>query len=69
MKNLRSITKNEARQILNDNNEYIVWANNIPIETEEIIKEFGLTQYENQPDGCMNLEHKTQDFRIEDIIF
>ena len=65
MKNLMEITKNLARRLLNDNGEYLVWIDGSDIECEEIVNEFGLNISDN---GIAILEHKTKDFRIEDII-
>ncbi len=53
-------------QNIGNNSEYLVWADNTPITVEEIQNEFFVQELEN---GQFNLEHNTDDFRVENIEF
>lgn len=65
MKTLK-LTKENVSQIFSDNEEYLTWANEVPITKSELMRLFVITQYDN----CQyNLEHIDDDFRIENIIF
>jgi len=67
MKNLiENITNKKAQEIKTNNTEYLVWADDSEITVEELISNFIITEHDN---GSVNLEHKQDDFRIEDIIF
>ncbi len=61
---IEQIKKQLAEQIINDNAEYIVWADDTPISVEELTHHFRIVQYDN---GTWNLHHKTDDYQIEDI--
>ena len=52
--------------LVEPNSEYMVWKNGDEITKNELINEFHLTQYN---DGQINVEHNTEDFRIEDVEF
>jgi len=55
-----------AEMIKNENHEYLVWADGTEITINDIMNHFSLTEY---PNGYRNLEHKVEDFRIENIIY
>ena len=63
---IENINNELAEKIWNDNLDYMIWDDDISqIEIDEL-SQFMVTQYEN---GQYNLEHKIDDFRIENIIF
>lgn len=63
---IENINSEKAQEIKMNNNEYLVWVDGSEISVEEIESNFKVTEYES---GSINLEHKQDDFRIEDIIF
>lgn len=62
---VENINSEKAQEIKTNNSEYVVWADGSEITVEDIENNFRVTEYE----GSINLEHKQDDFRIEDIIF
>lgn len=63
---VENITREKAQEIKTNNNKYLVWDDGSEISVKEIESNFKVTQYES---GSINLEHKQDDYRIEDIIF
>ena len=61
---IENINLEMAKNLKEENSEYLIWADGTEI-TEQELTEFMLT-YTME---CINLEHKTKDFRIEDIIY
>jgi hypothetical protein len=65
-----NINSKKAQEIKINNDEagteYLVWSDHSEITAKEIESLFRITKYNN---GSVNLEHKQDNFRIEDIIF
>lgn len=66
MKNFKINNKIAEKLLVAPNREYMVWENGSEISKSELINEFHLTQYD---DGQINVEHNTEDFRIENVEF
>ena len=61
-----------ANVIATKNSEYLMWADNsTKITKNQLVNEFELryTQRIGENDGTWRLEHKKEDYRIDDIIF
>ena len=63
---LEIIGEKPAQEIVAKNNEYLLWLDGSEITSTELQKHFKVVQYD---DKSFNLEHKSEDFRIENIIF
>jgi hypothetical protein len=62
---IENINREQAEKISSENAEYLTWIDGTSITTDEIEKDFRVTEYSN---GQINLELKGEDFRIENII-
>lgn len=65
MKKYIEIDNNKAKRLIYCNAEYLVWADGTNITEKELIECFTIRFY----NSCANLEHKQDDFRIENIIY
>ena len=54
------------KELIENNSEYLVWADNTPITFDDLVEHFHLVKFDN---GTWNLGHNTEDYYIEDIIF
>ena len=55
-----------AMKLRKNNKEYLFWLDGTKITARKIASDFSLTKYDN---GSVNLEHKIEDFKIENIVF
>ncbi len=63
---IENIDQKKACNFFADNKHHLKWNDGSEITIQDIMNFFRVTKYDN---GNINLEHKSQDFRIEDIYF